>query len=72
MDPVVDPLNDAVGYNPTTNTYTVYSEDFSLLGIHPYTVTATLTQYTSVTMTLTANIELVDPCLDPENVESVI
>ena len=49
LDPVADPINDAVGYDPTSNTYTVYSEDFNLLGIHPYTLTATLTQYTSVT-----------------------
>ena len=47
----------------------MYSEDFSLIGSHPYTVTAYLTDYPSL-MTqapdATAMIEFVDPCLDPQ------
>jgi len=58
----------AVGYNPSALMHSVYSEDFSLLGIQSYTVTATMTQYTSVSETLSASIEFIDPCPDPESV----
>ena len=72
LDPVTQPMSDAVGYNPTTLTHTVYSEDFGLIGIQPYTVTASLTEYLSVSSIASAQIEFVDPCPDPESVISVI
>jgi len=51
----------------------VYSEDFALLGLRPYTVKAFLTEY-AVTTTddATATIEFLDPCPDPESVVSVL
>ena len=72
LDPVVQEMSDAVGYDPTTLTHTVYSEDFGLIGIQPYTVTASLTEYMSVSSIASAQIEFIDPCPDPESVTSVI
>ena len=72
LDPVAQAMSDAIGYNPTTLTHTVYSEDFDLIGIQPYTVTASLTEYSSVSSKASAQIEFVDPCPDPESVTSVI
>ena len=72
LDPVAQPMSDAVGYNPITLTHTVYSEDFALIGVQPYTVTALLTEYSSIASIASAQIEFVDPCPDPESVTSVI
>ena len=72
LDPVAQPMSDAVGYNPTTLTHTVYSEDFGLIGVQPYTVTASLTEYSNVSSIASAQIEFVNPCPDPESVLSVL
>jgi hypothetical protein len=71
LAPFDDTMTDAVGYNPATLTHSIYSENFSLLGIQPYTVTATLAEYSSVSTTANAEIEFLDPCPDPESVNSV-
>ena len=63
--------NDAVGYNSNTLTHSVYSENFALLGVQPYTVTASLSEYSSVSTTISASIEFLDPCPDPEFVQAV-
>ena len=70
--PFDDAMNDAVGYNPVTLTHSIYSENFALLGTQPYTVTAALAEYSSVSATANAQIEFLDPCPDPESVDSVI
>ena len=63
INPIFDPLSEAVGYNPTTLTHTVYSEDFGLIGTRPYTMQAYLLQYTQVvSLVSTAQIEFIDPC----------
>ena len=72
LDPVAQPMSDAVGYNPTTLTHTVYSEDFGLIGVQPYTVTASLTEYSSILSIASAQIEFVDPCYDPESVSPTL
>ena len=68
-----DPMSDPVRYDQSTLTHAVYSEDFALLGLRPYTVKAFLTDY-AVTTTddATATIEFLDPCPDPESVVSVL
>ena len=69
LDPVAQAMSDAIGYNPSTLTHTVYSEDFGLIGVQPYTVTASLTEYSSILSIASAQIEFVDPsCSDPESV----
>ena len=63
INPIFDPLSEAVGYNPTTLTHTVYSEDFGLIGTRSYTMQAYLLQYTQVvSLVSTAQIEFIDPC----------
>ena len=53
--------------------HTVYSENFALLGLQPYTVRAFLTNYpTTTSATKTAQIKFMDPCPDPESVLSVL
>ena len=70
LNPVTQPMADAVGYNPTTLTHSVYSEDFGLIGVQPYTVTASLTEYSSISSIASAQIEFVDPCSDPKSVSA--
>ena len=48
LDPFADTMSDPVGYDAATLMHSVYSEDFGLLGFQPYTVTATLTEYSTV------------------------
>ena len=38
INPMTNPVSDAVGYDPATLTFTVYSENFSLLGQQDLTV----------------------------------
>ena len=45
LAPFADPMIDPVGYDPAALQHSVYSEDFDLLGIKPYTVTAAFSQY---------------------------
>ena len=73
IDPMVDKLTDAVGYNPNSLTFSVYSENFDLLGQQDLTVQAYLKEYTQVVSDVsTALVEFIAPCLDPESVISVI
>ena len=63
LDPVAQPMSEAVGYNPTTLTHTVYSEDFGLIGTRSYTMQAYLLLYTQVvSLVSTAQIDFIDPC----------
>ena len=72
IDPMADLTQDAVGYDPSTRTFTVYSEDFDLLGLQELTIQAYLVKYTQVVSDIsTTMIEFVDPCIDPEDVLSV-
>ena len=43
-DPFTDPLNDPVAYDFLKSTFTVYSEDFGLLGLRTYTLGAFMTE----------------------------
>ena len=58
-------------YDTAIRTYSIYSEDFSLIGSHTFTLEAHLTNY-PVTATpvkaVTANLEIGDPCGDPDSV----
>ena len=70
VNPVDEPLVDPVGYNAFTRTHTVYSENFSLIGQHTYTVSAFLTDYPSLTSPTpdpSATINFIDPCPNPES-----
>ena len=73
INPIALPLSDAVGYDPASLTFTVYSENFDLVGKRDYTVQGYLESYTQVVSDVsTAQIEFTDPCLDPESVVSVL
>ena len=68
-----DKLQDAVGYDPALLTFSVYSENFDLIGQQDLTVQAYLMEYTQiVSLISTVQIEFIDPCPDPESVTSVI
>ena len=57
-----------MAYDTATRMFTIYSEDFSLLGDRTITVKAFLTEYI-VTFYYapkeTTTIEILNPCLDP-------
>ena len=46
--PMVDITQDPVGYDPTNLQFTVYSEDFNLLGLRDLTVQAYLVEYPQI------------------------
>ena len=74
-DPLEDPLNEPLGYDQSTRTHTVYSEDLDLVGTKPYTVNAFLTDYPSTktsTPDATAMIQFDYPCFDPNSLTSNI
>jgi len=48
IDPLLDPMADAVGYDAAILTYTVYSEDVSLIGLKDLTTTAFLVNYPQI------------------------
>ena len=60
-----------MAYDTATRTFNVYSEDFGLLGTKSITVTAQLTTYksTATTPEVSTTIEIIDPCLDPFNLQ---
>lgn len=64
-----------VGYHASNRTHDVYSESLALIdttdgqNLKPYTVTAYLTSYTTVTSSQASGIiEFLDPCPSPESV----
>ena len=65
IDPITKP---PMSYDTLSKRFSIYSEDFSLLGDRTITVRAFLTEY-PVTETAFPNqsttIEIIDPCLDP-------
>ena len=46
INPMDDKLYDAVGYDPALLTFSVYSENFDLIGQQDFTVKAYLMEYT--------------------------
>ena len=55
-----------MSYSSELRNFAIYSEDFDLLGQNKFTVQAYMKEYTDVkSETLEAEIELIDPCLDP-------
>ena len=69
---MVDLNQDPVGYDPANLQFTVYSEDFGLLGPKDLTVQAYLVEYTQIVSEVsTTTIEFLDPCPIPESVNSV-
>ena len=57
-----------MAYDSASRTFTIYSEDFNLLGDRTFTVAASLTQYPTTVTSLpdaSETIEIIDPCLDP-------
>jgi len=46
INPVTDPLVNAVGYGLEPRTFRVYSEDVGLIGLRDFTVQALLEEYT--------------------------
>lgn len=65
----INDLSTPLGYFASNRTFDLYSEDMNLVGqIKPYTVQAYLTEYDTVTSSVsTANIEFIDPCPIPED-----
>ena len=73
INPMDDLTQNAVGYDPASLKFTVYSEDFGLLGLQDLTVQAYLVEYTQIVSEISqTTIEFKDPCPDPESVDSVI
>ena len=66
LAPFDDVMVDPVGYDSVALEHSVYSEDFGLLGLQPYTVTAAFSEYLTITSTASATIEFLDPCPKPE------
>ena len=63
---------DPVGYDPANLQFTVYPEDFALLGLQDLTVQAYLVEYPQIASDVSATtIEFLDPCPIPESVTSV-
>ena len=62
---------DPVGYDPVALEHSVYSENFNLIGVRPYTVTAVFSEYLTIKSTASAQIEFLNPCPIPESVNSV-
>ena len=59
-----------VAYDSSINTFTIYSEDFALIGTHTITISAKLSTYPFiVTLTpLSTQIQIIDPCIDPQTI----
>ena len=56
-----------MSYDQATRTYSFYSEDDGLVGDHPFTLAAHLTDYpVTAAPAKAATITVVDPCLDPD------
>ena len=53
-----------VAYDSSINTFTIYSEDFALIGTHTITVSAKLTNYPVIVTfePLSTQIQIIDPC----------
>ena len=66
LAPFDNVMVDPVGYDSVALEHSVYSEDFGLLGLQPYTVTAAFSEYLTITSTASATIEFLDPCPKPE------
>ena len=64
--PISD-LTQPVSYSSDSRSFSVYSEDFSLVGTHSISLRAHLSDYAAVvtTSTETTTIEVIDPCLNP-------
>ena len=60
-------------YDTASREFSIYAEPFSLIGIHEITVQAHLTDYSVIISAIeTANIDLIDPCIDPKGIEAPI
>lgn len=68
MGDYVDAASLPMVYDADLRRFTIYSEDMDLIGKHPYSIEAHLTDY-PVTRTraqaVKSTIEIVDPCIDP-------
>ena len=61
-----------MAYDTATRTFDIYSEDTALIGSRTITVAAYITNYTvtaSPTPDASTTIEIIDPCLDPFNLQ---
>ena len=62
-----------MSYDSDTRTITVYSENIDLVGLWPYKITASFSDYPDViSEEAEAKIEFINPCIDPEAVVSVV
>ena len=69
---MADKTQNAVGYDPASLQFTVYSEDFDLIGLRDITVQAYFVEYTQIVSEVSqTTIDFKDPCPDPESVNSV-
>ena len=63
--------NGHMQYDTSTRLFSVYAEPFSLIGVHPFTVQAHLTDYAVIISDIvSAEIDLIDPCIDPKGIIS--
>lgn len=69
----IDTLSSPMVYDTTSRTYSIYSEEFGLIGSHTFTLEGFLTDYpvtATATQALTSTIVIVDPCIDPDLLEA--
>lgn len=69
------PGSSPLSYDMVTRKFTIYSEDFSLLGMHEISIIGYFRNFPSVENSLphpTAPIEFLDPCLRPASIQSPI
>ena len=70
MNIAIDTVSQPLQYDTSTRTFTLYSEDFSLIGTHVYTLQAHLTSYITTATAIkaeTSTITIIDPCLVPDD-----
>ena len=73
MDNSIDTLSAPMKYDTATRTYSLYSEDFSLIGDQTFTLEAHLTDWPVIATLVKAETSIItigNPCGDPDSVVS--
>ena len=65
----INELSLPLSYTSSTNSFAIYSEDYTYLGLNEITVRAVLTNYLTVSSgaPLQTKIMIIDPCLNPSS-----
>ena len=60
-----------MSYTTDTRDFNIYAESFDLIGLHEITLKASLTEHPSIVTQSpdqSAMIDLIDPCIDPDDI----